>query len=369
VVQFLAVPSRAASLLLIAICSILLAIASFVGMFGVPLALIMLACFFKYGLVTVEHVAAGRPGAPVLDVDMVHPLEQKKSLVLLLITGMFFAIYWAATFWVGPLGGALIGIAAVAVLPAVVAVQAVTDSVFKSLDPRNWFRLMLWLRGDYAIILGCIALFWLLLYLIVATDVVAWLPRFVRIALIMYGWISVLALIGGAVFERRQADGPDTTPLERYEEPMSFDERERLRDHQIDSIYGEWRSGAHKNAWQTLTRQVEQSEDPIAELCWMHERISRWPDFRLGSRVAQELIPRLLAVSRFGEAINLTRQRLKVDPDFRPVTAADTLRMVRIARDGGDRPTARALLRDFQRVFPNDTLQPVAKDLEQQLER
>jgi|GEM_PF-2081743 len=46
-----------------------------------------------------------------------------------------------------------------------------------------------------------------------------------------------------------------------------------------------------------------------------------------------------------------------------------TVRMVHIARDGGDRPTARALLRDFRSIFPNDPLQPVADALTRQLER
>jgi hypothetical protein len=85
--------------------------------------------------------------------------------------------------------------------------------------------------------------------------------------------------------------------------------------------------------------------------------------------VAQELVPRLLAISRLSEALTVTRQRLAADPDYRPVTAMETLRMVRVARDGGDRPTARALLRDFQRIFPNDPLQRAADDLAAQLER
>jgi hypothetical protein len=47
----------------------------------------------------------------------------------------------------------------------------------------------------------------------------------------------------------------------------------------------------------------------------------------------------------------------------------ETLRIARIARDGGDRPTARALLRDFQRIFPNDPLQPAADELSRELQR
>jgi hypothetical protein len=101
----------------------------------------------------------------------------------------------------------------------------------------------------------------------------------------------------------------------------------------------------------------------------MHERISGWPEPRLANRVAQELVPRLIAVSRFSDAINITRQRLTADPEYRPTSANETLRMVRMARDGGDRPTARMLLRDFQRFFPNDPLQPAADDLAAQLQR
>ena len=93
------------------------------------------------------------------------------------------------------------------------------------------------------------------------------------------------------------------------------------------------------------------------------------PASRLAGRVAQELIPRLLSIKRYGEAIALTRRRLATDRDFRPVTAAETLQMVRLARDGGDRPTARSLLRDFERIFPNDPLQAASDELTSELER
>ena len=65
----------------------------------------------------------------------------------------------------------------------------------------------------------------------------------------------------------------------------------------------------------------------------------------------------------------MTRERLAADPEYRPVTATETLRIVRIARDGGDRPTARALLRDFPRIFPNDPLQSAADELSRELQR
>jgi hypothetical protein len=224
------------------------------------------------------------------------------------------------------------------------------------------------MKGDYLLVLAGILSFWVLAWLLLFTVVAEVLPRMLIAALLMFGWLSVLALLGGSILERRLAD-PDDSPLERAEIEVPHSEIIKVRERKIDSIYGEWRSGAQKNAWTTLMRTVEESEAPVEELRWMLERISGWKEPRLAGRVAQELVPRLIAISRFGEAISVTRQRLAADPSYRPVTAMETLRMVRIARDGGDRPTARALLRDFDRIFPNDPLLNAANDLARELER
>src|SRR5262249_11970783 len=157
---------------------------------------------------------------------------------------------------------------------------------------------------------------------------------------LMFGWIAVQALLGGAIRERRISD-PDDSPVERVEPGESPEEIERQRERKIDRIYGEWRSGAQKNAWATLMREVQDSGDALVELRWMLQRIAKWDEPRLINRVAQEFVPRLIAASRFGEAIMVTRQRLAADPEYRPVSATETLRIARIARDGGDRPTAR----------------------------
>lgn len=356
------------STLFVIIAGLLLVAASHAGFMGIPLALILTTWFFKYGLVMVEHVAWENKDAPVLSVEMIHPLEQQKSAILLFITGMFFCIYYAAQYWLGNVVGAIVGLGAIGLLPAIIAVQTAKDSALQALDPREWVRLIRWMKSDYLLVLGAILVYWVLAYILVVTPIVAFLPLFGLLAIFMFGWLAVLALLGGAIRERRIAD-PDDSPVERYEEAMPAAQVAKLRERKIDSIYGEWRNGAEKNAWQTLMRTVEESGDPLEEMRWMLERISGWPEKRLANRVAQELVPRLLAISRYSEAITVTRQRLAADPEYRPVTANETLRMVRVARDGGDRPTARALLRDFQRIFPNDPLQPAADELAAQLQR
>jgi hypothetical protein len=335
---------------------------------GVPIVLILLTWFFRYGLLMMEHTAWDGKEAPVLEVEMLNPIAQTKSGVLLFITGVFFAIYYAAQYWLGKFPGAIVGLAAVGLLPAISAVQVAKDRALQALDPRDWFHLLRWMKSDYLLVLGCILIYWFGAYVLLITPLGDYVPLFVEVALLMFGWLAVQALLGGAIRERRISD-PDDSPVERFETEVSDEEIEKQRERKIDRIYGEWRSGAQKNAWQTLMREVEESGDPIAELHWMLERIARWDEPRLMNRMVQELVPRLIAFSRFNDAISLTRQRLAADPGYRPVTATETLRIARIARDGGDRPTARALVRDFQQIFPNDPLQPVADELSRELQR
>jgi hypothetical protein len=95
------------STLFVVVAGLLLVAASHAGLMGIPLALIMMTWFFKYGLVMVEHVAWEQKDAPVLSVEMVHPLEQRKSIILLFITCMFFCIFRAAQYWLGDIVGAL----------------------------------------------------------------------------------------------------------------------------------------------------------------------------------------------------------------------------------------------------------------------
>ena len=367
-IRYLGYPANLASIIFIVITSILMTAGLRTLPFGGALVVIMLAWVLKYGLVMVEHIAWKTEGEPVLSVEMVNPVEQGKAFVLLIVIGELSLAGWAATYWFGPVAGWIIGLCAIGLLPAVVAIQTGTDSALKGLDPRLWYRVIRWMKVDYLQLLLAIFVFWIVAILILFSPFGTPLPTVVKIGLLMFGWFSVLALLGGSILERRTSD-PDDSPIERAELEVSPAEIEKERARKIDSIYGEWRSGAQKNAWQTLMRTVESSDDPVGELRWLLERIAAWPEPRLAGRVAQELVPRLLAISRFGEAISITRQRLAEDPEYRPLTANETLRMVRVARDGGDRPTARALLRDFQRFFPNDPLQAAADDLAQQLQR
>jgi hypothetical protein len=370
ILRYLAIPLRTAPLLLIGTFSVLLVLAAKAGLFGIPLGLILLSWFTKYSFVLMDHLADGIVEPPVLSIEMVNPLSEQRPMVLLLLTiGLFYASD-AASYWVGERGALVLLFAVGAILPAVVAVQGATGTVVQSLNPRRVLGLIARLRGDYLVILGCIALVWLLSRFVVESGIGGALPLVLQIALLLYGWLAMFAMIGGVLFERRLDIGLDDVHTPESIDASDVDDApdERMRDREMDRIYAEWRGGAHANAWSTVLGLVHRSSDQLGELRWLHRRAAQWPDSRLADRLARELLPQLLARRITGEALDLVRERLKKNARFRPAGSADLLTLVHLARTAGDRATARLLLHDFSTLFPDDPAQATVDRLNTQLQ-
>jgi hypothetical protein len=364
--RYLARPLKTAPLMLIVIMSVMLAFASKAGLFGLPLTLILMSWFFKYAFVLLDRTTDGVEEPPVLSVEMINPISEQRSLVLLIIVvGIFFASD-AATYWFGPVLGALLGITMVFILPAVIGVQGATGSLLQSLNLYRCVRLIARLGRNYVLIVACAAA---LLTIAVIVARVAAIPLIVRLAFDMYAWLALFALIGGVLFERRLDIGLDAAySLERIDAKAAA-ETDHERDRMIDRLYAEWRGGAHVNACKTITQLLAQSKSPSEELEWLYAKTAAWPDARLPNQIAQAWLPLLLESKRHGRVLEVLRERLNADPTFRPATSNELLRCARLACDGGERTTARALLQGFAARFPNDPLQSVAQALSSQLER
>ncbi len=370
ILRYLAIPLRTAPLLLIGTFSILLVVATKAGLIGIPLGLILLSWFTKYSFVLMDAMAEGVVEPPVLSMEMVNPLSEQRPMVLLLLTiGLFYASN-SASYWIGERGALVLTFAVGAILPAVVAVQGATGMVVQSLNPRRVLSLIARLRGDYVVILGFIGLVWLFSRFVVESALGESLPFILRIALLMYAWLAIFSLIGGVLWERRFDIGLDDAHTPESIDPGEDDDApdERQRDKEIDRIYAEWRGGAHANAWKSVLALVGQGSDPIVELRWLYQRAAQWPDGRLADRLARELVPRLLAKRLTGEALDLVRERLRKDARFRPTGSADLLTLVHLARAAGDRATARLLLQDFSKLYPDDPAQAVVDRLNTQLQ-
>jgi hypothetical protein len=313
----------------------------------------------------VEAVKSGARELPVLSIEMLNPVGEVRSLVILALgLGMFFTS-GAAGYWLPVWAGLLLGLLALALMLAIITVQAATGNIRRALDPREWFQLATRLGRDFLLLNVCaLACFLLLAW----AEGASFLPYLLRTALQLYAWLAIFALIGGMLHDRWDDLGIEQDEIETVELDDSAAVA-RERDRLIDIVYGEWRSGAVVNAWQTVSQHLEASADPLAEIQWMHERAARWPDQRLARRLAQEMLSRLLAARRDGRALNWLSQRLRSDADFNPRTSAESIRAIELARNAGDRPIARALLKQFQRFHPGEALPRHLEQLRAELER
>jgi hypothetical protein len=364
--RYLALPLKTAPLLLIIVFSLLLWMASRAGLFGLPLTLILMSWFFKYAFVLLDYTTDGVEEPPVLSMEMINPASEQRSLVLLIVVvGIFFASD-AASYWFGPMLGALLAFALVFILPAIVAVQGATGSLLQSLNLSRCLRLIGKLGRDYALIVVCAAV---LLGIAFALSRMYSVPLLLRLGFTMYAWLAMFAVIGGVLFERRLDIGLDAAYSPERIDAKKTAEIEHERDRLVDRIYAEWRGGSHITACKTVTELLRESPAPGDELEWLYAKTAAWPDARLPNQLAQAWLPYLFKAKRNGRVLEVLKERLATDRSFRPATSQQVLRCVRLARDGGERNVARTLLEDFAERYPNDTLQAVAEDLSSELER
>ena len=364
--RYLALPLKSAPLLLIVIFSVLLSLASRAGLFGLPLMLILLPWFFTYAFVLLDHTTDGVDEPPVLSIEMINPVREQRSLVLLIIVVAMFFVSNAASYWFGPALGALLAFAIVFILPAVIGVQGATGSLWQSLNLSRCLRLIGTLGRDYGVIVVCAAVLLGVAFVVLRMPS---LPLIVRVAFTMYAWLALFAIIGGVLFERRLDIGLDAAYSPERIDGKKAADVEHERNRLVDRIYAEWRGGSHVTACITVTELLRQSTAPGDELEWLYAKTSQWPDVRLPSQLAQAWLPYLFAAKRNGRVLEVLKERLAADPSFRPATSQQVLRCVRLARDGGERGVARKLLEDFAERYPNDSLKAVAEDLRAELER
>jgi hypothetical protein len=376
VLKFLLIPLRGASIVLIALFSILLLIAAAGGLLGLPLALIVVSWFFKYGFALLDQVADGVNEPPVLSYEMVNPANESRPLGLLLVVAVYYGVTEALGRWLD--GGTMTVVrgAGLLSLPAIIMAQA-TGGFMRSLNPVVLWQIVTRVPGSYALILAVLAAFWWLARMLVTWlpaaelpfSIAIPLPEGVRIAVLMYAWLACFAMMGGVLFVRRVELGFEPSHSPERDAEKAQRERQREIDHLVDRIFAEWRGGAYGNAWRSIEAHLQKSPRSSDDLRELLQRAAQWPDRRLAHRLAQEMLPQLLVARRTGDALNVVRTHLQLDVNFRPLASADAIRLIELARDAGDRRTARMLLVGFADRYPDAVAQRIAEQLALQLQR
>jgi len=343
-------PARGNAAGVVIVFAVLMAIAAKAGFLGIPLALLINSWFFKYAYILFDHTVRGFPEPPPLDSNMVNPVGEQRPVVEVAVLALLAALVYITDKSLGATPATLLGIALLLALPASIAVLGLESNPIKALWPPAWLHIIAGLGIWYGLVLGLIA--------VIAALVVmlsAWIPFLLLQFLIgMYGILAVFSLLGGALYERR-----DELGIEAWHSPERTAAREQAALHRdnlelVALAYAQVRIGANGEAWKILQDWVARRGYEPEDYRWLTAQVTPWPDPRFATRMAQEYVARLLVLKRNGEALDLVRERLAADPDFRPKTAAETLTLARLADRGGAKPVARRLVADFAKRYPGD---------------
>ena len=345
--HYLILPARPVGLVFIAVLTLGLALCSAAGVFGLPVLVILLSWLFKYAYVLLEQVAHGAREPPVLAIEMVNPASELRPWVQLAIVLVFYLGLRALSGYIGAAPTLVLEGLALAALPASIAALAVGDEFWQALNPLALWQIMHALGPTY---LGIVAVVLIYGYGIAGLSVHAVLPDWLLNALGMFAWLSLFSLLGGSLYEEREALGHEAvnTPERAAHRAQRQLDREHARF--IDAVYAQARSGNLAGAWQTLERELAAHNHGFETYDWLLERLSRLDDQRLANRVAQDYIHRALGRDN-SRVTQILRQRLSRDAQFRPQSAAETLRVAMLARLAGDRAGAQCLLEDFPNHF------------------
>jgi hypothetical protein len=358
-------PARGGAGVVVLVFAVLLSLAAGSGsLVGLPAALILTSWFFKYAYILFDHTSRGFDEPPVLDIQMMNPLDEQRPAAQLVILGLIAAAVIATRMNIGLLPAMVLAGVAGVFLPASVAILGLEGHLLRAANPVAWVRMMWGLGPLYG---------WVLLLIVIESLFVALLGRLdlwlsVRIAAGMFFVLSLFSLLGGSCYERRHELG-----LETWVSPERTADKEKaqaLRDAQtrVTEAYGLMRAGSHVECWETLQRWLNSRGNTVADYHWLCERLVSWGDPRYVTRMTEEYVARLLALKRTGEALDVVTERLRADPAFRPKSAADTLSLAQLAARGGGAPrVARQLLSDFSARFAGDPRVMVAESLARHL--
>ena len=365
VIRHLLRPARGGAAAVLIVFAILLTIASKAGLItGIVMGVMVMSWFFKYAYVLFDHTVRGFDEPPVLDVDMLNPLDEQRPLAQVVILALIVVAVIYVKHTLGSAVAVFIAVAAALFIPASVAVLGLESNIIKAANPIAWVRMVLGLGPMYLLVLSVIAGYGLLMGILSHWEL--WLP--VQIAIFMFGILSVFSVLGGALYERRHELG-----LEAWASPELIEERRKAQElrqseNEVTEAYGQMRAGSHTQAWATLQTWLSSRGHALEDYRWLCPRVAAWGDPRYVTRLTEEYVDRLLAQKRNGEALDVVAARLAEDPGFRPKSAAATLQIARFATGGAGKPqVARALLTDFSTRFAGDRCVPAASALAREL--
>jgi hypothetical protein len=346
--RYLLFPFRGAALALVVTFTLGLWLARRAGWIGIPLAVLLISWFFKYCFILLDAVIAGAEEPPVLSIEMVNPVDEQRPLgqAILIAAGAMLAFELGRL--TTPLVGWLSGVLLFCLLPASIAVMAMSGNPLRAAWPPELLSLIRGVGRDYVLLIGSLVALGVLL---VACSWIA--PAGLLFALLQLALLLIFALVGGALHEHRLELGIEyKSPRERLAE-RARREHAMERNRTMETAYGKFRVSKPLEGWQELQTWLKlhgRAEDPTDKLLLEHRAVlamvARWDDVRPADRLTDELVGLYLARRETGRALEVVEERLASNPLYRPKPAQHAVRLAELAAAAGKRALRRHLVAD-----------------------
>jgi len=300
------------------------AIAQAGGLLGLWLLILLTPAYFRYLLYLLEARASGNE-APVPTAEMFDPAENFWSLTPLILVALVIwgGIAIADFGWAWSL---VYGIAILFVMPASMAILAVTHSPLESLNPAAIVRMFRVCGSDYFLVPAAVVGITLFL----ATLGQLGLPLFFVDLGTSYQSVLVFTLTGailrakGVSFELKLEDA-----VERSEEEIAGDlekEREKVASH----AYGFISRGNREGGFAHIMDWIQNEPDVHEASAWFFSKMMKWEVKDPALFYAQIYIAHLLHHNEEAKVLKLVSICLHENPTWKP-KAEDRQHVIEIA--------------------------------------
>jgi hypothetical protein len=298
---------------------------------------------FNYCFALIERIANGLFDPPVLDNEMLSPFETRPWIQVALIVGGG-VLCWR----LGGTAGTLLGVVLVLWIPVSIAILGFGERARETLNPLTLYRLVRGLGPHYLVMLGTMLGG---VGLVIALILIA-PPAIVSVTLVLLYEIVFSAVIGGAMYVRRQRIGYEATRSPERMAAREEAERDKERAKMLDVVFTNVRVGKHVDATAPLADWLRDAdaEQAIRDSYHVAEKALSWGNPAALNTIGSTLIRHLLRFGRPDAALAVFERLRGETANFTMDSAVD-LRTLAEYADSMGRDTLAASMRLETPVF------------------
>jgi len=282
----------------------------------VLLGILLLPALFRYLLMLLEAKAYGRP-TPVATIELFSVVDNFWSLAPLII---FALLIWGGLWLdeqVSALAARVFTTAMLAVIPASLAVLAVTRSPVQAVTPHAIMRMIAVCEWHYLLVPAAVLLAWLVTSLLNSAGV----PDLLILAGRFYCLFLLFTFTGGLLHAKGVQFALSFDGDETMDPPPEIDDLTRSRQHVLNHAYGFFSRGNRGGAMGHVQSAVQNESDVDDAYHWYFNEMLKWESKDGALLLAQANLTRLLAEERDVEVVKLISRCLLENPRFRPLSS------------------------------------------------